>query len=408
MVRRFLARSRPELVSGDEALSIVGYFAELSKLAGSGTALYSPKVTETGSYAKEGHASAPDWLAAVSGSSAGVAKSQLAAAERAATVPELTDALRQGSLSAPQLGLLTDAAGADPEAVPTLLEMLEGHASHQEVSDKAKEMKAAARIKESEHARRARVHAGRSFRWHQVEGGGVRGEFFCDEVAWARVGPRLESATRARFKAAGAECEDSYEAHRLDALIDLLGSSGRTDATARPRVMVIVDAEALKRGTTSTGEICEIEGIGPVPVESAVELLGEASLEFIVKEGRDVRTVTKASRDIAQKTLSALFVRDRTCVVPGCGKRLGLQADHCYRDYADDGPSELENLALLCPAHHDMKTHGGWKLSRHDDAWQWIPPARPPDAGRIGRARRLAAAKAKGRSEATRNTPRRT
>jgi hypothetical protein len=95
-------------------------------------------------------------------------------------------------------------------------------------------------------------------------------------------------------------------------------------------------------------------------------------------------------------------------VVPGCGKRLGLQADHCYRDYADDGPSELENLALLCPAHHDMKTHGGWKLSRHDDAWQWIPPARPPDAGRIGRARRLAAAKAKGRSEATRNTPRRT
>jgi hypothetical protein len=37
-------------------------------------------------------------------------------------------------------------------------------------------------------------------------------------------------------------------------------------------------------------------------------------------------------------------VRDRTCAVPGCGKRLGLERDHRGVDFSDDGPTELDNL----------------------------------------------------------------
>jgi hypothetical protein len=240
------------------------------------------------------------------------------------------------------------------------------------------------------------VHASRHLRIQQCESGGIRGEFFMSETQWARVHPIIEQAARARFKAAGSDDPTPFEAHRLDAFVDLLArSKGAKGSGARAEVLVLIDAEALRRGTTVTGEICEIEGIGPVPVHAAVELLGEGSLRFLVKEGTDIKTVTRASRDLAKKTAAALVARDRACVVPGCGKHLGLQADHCHVDYADDGPTTYENLALLCPAHHDMKTHGGWKLAGEPGHWQWVPPPKPPTAGRIARQRKVTAAKAK-------------
>lgn len=91
----------------------------------------------------------------------------------------------------------------------------------------------------------------------------------------------------------------------------------------------------------------------------------------------------------------ALIVRDRACVVPGCGKRLGLENDHCDVDYADGGATELSNMARLCPEHHAMKTHGGWKIQRKAGHWKWLQPDKAPSAGRIARTRRVSAAKAK-------------
>ena len=80
--------------------------------------------------------------------------------------------------------------------------------------------------------RRARVHTQRYFRWHQDDHGGIRGEFFSDEIAWARVAPGLEAEAKARWKAAGAAAGDSLEAHRMDALIDIL--SGTAAGTGAP------------------------------------------------------------------------------------------------------------------------------------------------------------------------------
>ena len=93
------------------------------------------------------------------------------------------------------------------------------------------------------------MHTQRYFRWHQDENGGIRGEFFSDEIAWARVAPGLEAEAKARWKAAGAAAGDSLEAHRMDALIDILsgtggkagGGAGRR-GTARVETLVIIDA----------------------------------------------------------------------------------------------------------------------------------------------------------------------
>jgi hypothetical protein len=404
-ITRVVRTMAPSTVSGDEARGMVDLLAEAERVVGSGIARLTPRVLETGSFAKAGHASGPEWLAAVSGSSAGAAKSRLAAAERAAVVPELAKELREGKLSAPQLKTLTDAQAAAPDSLLPLLGLVEAGGSMQELGDAAKRAKNTARCNESARVRRARVHAGRHFRWHQEESGGIRGEFFCDEVAWARVEPILEADVRARWKAAGSVAgpgeAESMAAHRLDAFLDLLaGSAGSagSGSGARPHALVLVDAESLRRGSLTPGSTCEIEGIGPVSLEAANELLGEGNVQFVITHGKDILTVTSATRTPSQKTAMALIVRDRTCVVPGCGKRLGLQGDHCEVEYHEGGPTTLSNMVRLCAAHHDMKSHGGWRIEGESGNWRWVAPDVLPSAGRIARVRRVAHAKAKGRA----------
>jgi hypothetical protein len=403
-LQHFVRTTSPGSISGDDALALVALLGEAERAAASGIALLSPVVVETGSYAKAGHASAPDWLGAVSGSSSGTAKSRLGAAQQAARSPELSGALHEGHLSADQLKIVAETTAVAPKAPEALLSLLDDGASNQELRDAAARLKAEARSVECDRARRARVHTNRHFRWHQDPNGGIRAEMLCDEVAWATVAPRLEAEAKARWKAAGS-AGDSLDAHRLDAFLEIMGCAGgaRGGSGPRPRAVVLVDAKSLRRGTTKGDELCEIEGVGPVSVEAATELLGQASLQFVIKDGVDIATVTGSTRALAQRIETALVVRDRTCIVPGCGKRLGLEGDHSQVDYGDDGPTELANLVRLCTRHHNMKTHGGWRIEGGPGRWRWIAPKNPPSAGFIKRAGKVAAAKGKARR--TRDKP---
>jgi hypothetical protein len=435
-IQEFVRTATPASFSGTDALAVVDILADAEKAAASGIALFTPVVGATGSYAKRGHGSAADWLGSVAGTSAGAAKSRLAAAERATANPALTEALHSSGLSTAQLGVVGSSSASAAGAVDKLLELTERGASHQELTDTATRLAANARSRETERARRDRIQLLRNFRVHQCPEGGVRGQFFCDDVAWARVYPALEADAKARWKAAGMV--EPLDAYRCDAFLAQLGGTGYGDdggyfgdgdgsgdgggggggtdgggpggggrganRTARPHTLVIIDAEALRRGTTDEGEICEIEGIGPVSVEAATELLGEGSVQFIVRDGVDIRTVTSTSRTIPQRVGAALVVRDRSCAA-GCGKRHGLEGDHRVVDFGDHGPTELDNLARLCASCHDLKTYGGWRLEGSAGKWKWVAPAHPKSAFYIARARQLAAARAKAMAEAKRNDP---
>ena len=66
----------------------------------------------------------------------------------------------------------------------------------------------------------------------------------------------------------------------------------------------------------------------------------------------------RATRTISRRLRRALEHRDRCCVVPGCGATRGLHAHH-VRHWEDGGPTELDNLVLLCPFHHRLHHSGG-------------------------------------------------
>ena len=204
LMRDVVRRPIPVGLSGAAARRYVTLFSEAERVAGSGVALFTPKVVESGEHTKDGEGSAAEWLGKLSGSSSGAAKGRLAAASRAAKDPLLTEALHEGELSSAQLKVVTTTLGEVPGATGELLKLVDEGASHKELSDKATQMRAASRSREDERLRRARVHTNRYFRWGQDDnGGGVRGSFFCDETELARIAPRLEAEARRRWKAAG-------------------------------------------------------------------------------------------------------------------------------------------------------------------------------------------------------------
>jgi hypothetical protein len=79
--------------------------------------------------------------------------------------------------------------------------------------------------------------------------------------------------------------------------------------------------------------------------------------------GRRTRVVPPAIR-------TALAVRDRGCVHPGCDRPPPFTDAHHIRAWIDGGATSLDNLVLLCRTHHRLLHEGKWELDP--------PRARPP------------------------------
>ena len=153
------------------------------------------------------------------------------------------------------------------------------------------------------------------------------------------------------------------------------------DGPATCTVMIRVDLDALQRGYAEEGELCEIDNQGPIPVALAQVLSNDAYLRLVFHRAGRIEAISHFNRTINRRLRTALVYRDTTCVVPGCSVSTGLEIDHVV-PWALGGPTELDNLALLCHHHHQMKTYEGWVLSRNgtdrngSPIWCFEPP--PP------------------------------
>jgi hypothetical protein len=82
-------------------------------------------------------------------------------------------------------------------------------------------------------------------------------------------------------------------------------------------VNVRVDLAALLRGETHPGELCEIDGQGPIPAKMARDMANDSFLRFVFCESGDIRSIYHFGRTINKALRTALVHRDRNCVVPG-------------------------------------------------------------------------------------------
>ena len=70
--------------------------------------------------------------------------------------------------------------------------------------------------------------------------------------------------------------------------------------------------------------------------------------------------------DVSEPLRRWIVARDRTCRFPGCSRRASAcQIDHVDA-WSDGGGTDASNLHALCTRHHQLKTHGGWQVSRED------------------------------------------
>ena len=181
---------------------------------------------------------------------------------------------------------------------------------------------------------------------------------------------------------------DSDSGHDPDASSTLPSADDLIDRPAPATVMVRVDLDALLRGHAEPGELCELDGVGPISVPLAKALATDSFLSVIFTQAGDIRAVSHQGRTINRRLRTALVFRDKTCVVPRCDMPYGLEIDHIH-DWALGGPTELANLALLCTHHHRQKTYEGWTLRRNgpsdaDPQWSFtpLPPfGQEPDLG---------------------------
>ncbi|MGI8900427.1 MAG: HNH endonuclease signature motif containing protein, partial [Nocardioides sp.] len=71
-----------------------------------------------------------------------------------------------------------------------------------------------------------------------------------------------------------------------------------------------------------------------------------------------------------------LVLRDRHCTFPGC-RRPPIACDaHHIQHWADGGPTSLDNLMLLCRAHHTVLHTTSWdtRINPGDRRPEFRPP----------------------------------
>ncbi|WP_131810924.1 HNH endonuclease signature motif containing protein, partial [Mycolicibacterium monacense] len=138
-----------------------------------------------------------------------------------------------------------------------------------------------------------------------------------------------------------------------DAFMDLIDTAWDAEAARRPhadRTTVVMHLDINDR-------IAALH-LGPLLSDADRRYLGcDATCEVWFERDGQLIGAGRTTRLINRRLRRALEYRDRTCVVPGCAATRGLHAHH-IQHWEDGGPTDLDNLVLVCPYHHRLHHRG--------------------------------------------------
>lgn len=186
------------------------------------------------------------------------------------------------------------------------------------------------------------------------------------EHGWLRLGGQLADVDGAKVVAAiermakDAPADpvsglyEPYESRCADALVALAGQSlADISDTDVDTVVVHVDAK------TMTGQLDNGITISQI---TAQRLLCDTKCQLVFQaaDGKPVG-VGRTTREPPRWLRRMVRHRDRTCRFPGCGRSRWTEVHH-LRYWSRNGPTDLENLGLLCCYHHGLIHTQGWKI----------------------------------------------
>ncbi|MGV0597341.1 HNH endonuclease signature motif containing protein [Mycolicibacterium porcinum] len=206
-------------------------------------------------------------------------------------------------------------------------------------------------------------------------------------TTWRIRLPRLEAATfeaalRSHHDALVADWKRDHEAGdeqappfpgTVDAFMSLVEAGWDADVAARPHGQHTTVAVHLNL----TDRIAALH-LGPVLTDEERQyLLCDATCEVWLERHGQVIGAGRTTRTISRRLRRALEHRDRCCVVPGCGATRGLHAHHLVH-WEDGGPTDLDNLVLLCPYHHRLHHRRGITITGPADRLRVTDPTGKP------------------------------
>ncbi len=191
--------------------------------------------------------------------------------------------------------------------------------------------------------------------------GGVRGSWFLD----GEGGMTVNAALDAQMETAHIDDDPRTPAQRrADALVDICRFSltfGQHPPAASkrrrgvPNGLWIIDIRMFEQ--TRAAFVAEIRAEyatgGRLSQATIERLLCDCDLARVVMDGpSEILDLGRSTRTPSDKQFKALIVRDGHCQAKGCKVPWQFCQPHHIKWWTHDGPTDLDNLQLLCWHHH--------------------------------------------------------
>lgn len=180
----------------------------------------------------------------------------------------------------------------------------------------------------------------------------------------------------------GERDDRSADQRRLDALVEVcaayqgLGPKARLGVSTR--LVVTMALSDLLAGTgcglTPTGDVLSPAAVRALACDAGIIPMVLGSESQPLDMGRESRLATPAQ-------IVALGQRDKGCSFPGCQRPPGwCQVHHVAHWLQHIGPTNLDNLALLCHRHHTIVHQRGYTatVTSNGVTWHTGGQGRPP------------------------------
>jgi hypothetical protein len=303
-------------------------------------------------YREDGATSAENWAVERFNLGVPTARALMHVAEKSWDLPQLTEALQEGDITFDKLRAVVDVATPETDAElveatreRSLRELAEVVRAHREMPDSSQ----AARDRD-----RRSLRFNDTFRTMTVQ---------LPPESFAETRSCIESMARD----IPSDGETPWDQRLCDGFMGLVRSQAAGDRETKSPYFVVVHvplAALVDESGESSDLAGELERDGLLSAGTVERLACDATVAVAVDddagrtmyEGRSRRDPTGPQRREVRR-------RDRHCRFPGCVNMTFTNTHHIKRWKPDRGPTDLDNLCLLCVHHHHLVHQGDWTMS---------------------------------------------
>ena len=123
-------------------------------------------------------------------------------------------------------------------------------------------------------------------------------------------------------------------------------------------------SESVKHGTAGYGQVLSATEVRILACDAQIIPAVLGSKGEVLDLGRANRLITPGLRDY-------LIARDKGCTYPGCSAPPSWCDGHHIIHWARGGPTDRDNLALLCRHHHTVVHRHDHTATVDDDGVHW-------------------------------------